>query len=100
MASGYRSDVAYVADTHMLLWYLQASPLLGPNAKVAMFDASPNRAQIIIPSIVVAELFYLTKKYGNLDFLDAFQRLSNTGNFIFTGPPGMEVTRHINGALD
>lgn len=76
----------YVADTHALYWYLIASPLLGANAKNAFDEGKSGNAVIYIPSIVLAELYYLNKKQGGLiDFAAEFARLENGSQFEFVG---------------
>jgi PIN domain nuclease of toxin-antitoxin system len=74
----------YVADTHTLFWYLTASPRLGTKAKLAFDEGVRGEALIYIPVIVLAELYYLNEKLGNvLDFSAEFQRLQNSGQFTF-----------------
>ena len=52
----------YVADTHALYWHLTASPRLG-TAAVRVFDeAARGEARILIPAIVLAELFWILAK--------------------------------------
>lgn len=76
----------YVADTHALYWYLTASPLLGANAKNAFDEGKNGNAVIYIPSIVLAELYYLNKKHGELiDFSVEYARLENSSQFEFVG---------------
>lgn len=84
MESGRICVNQYVADTHALYWYLCASPHLGANAKSAFDEAVAGRAQILVPSIVLAELFFLNEKAGNpLRFEDEFSRLASAGQFQF-----------------
>lgn len=76
----------YVADTHGLYWYLIASPLLGVNAKKAFDEGKNGNAIIYIPSIVIAELYFLNKKHGEqIDFSVEFARLKNSSQFEFVG---------------
>ena len=54
----------YVVDTHVLFWYIEYPNLLSP-AVVAVFRlAAVGEARIIVPAIVIAELYYLTQKVG------------------------------------
>jgi predicted nucleic acid-binding protein len=52
----------YVADTHALFWYFTASPLLGAQARAAFDEGKQGQALIYIPAIVLAELFFLTRR--------------------------------------
>ncbi len=76
----------YVADTHALLWYLRNSPLLGKNANAAFDESDAGNALIYIPSIVLAELFFLNVKYNYpIDFAAEYKKLEAGGQFILTG---------------
>ncbi len=59
-----RAAVAYVVDTHALFWYLRDDSRLTPAADAVFRLAAAGGAHIIVPAIVVAELFYLTQKLG------------------------------------
>ena len=75
----------YIADTHALYWYLQMPTKLGPGADAVFRLAEIGDADIIVPAIVVAEIYYLTKKRGQLllpsSLLDA---LDKSAGFIFS----------------
>jgi len=74
----------YVADTHALFWYLTASPKLGANARRAFDEALAGRAEIFIPTIVLAELYWLNQKLGRpLVIADELRRLRSAGQFSF-----------------
>ncbi len=74
----------YVTDTHGLYWYLTASPKLGVNARGVFDRAGRGNCLIFIPSLVIAELYYLIAKLGGtLDFKLEYQRLENAGQFRF-----------------
>lgn len=74
----------YVADTHALFWYLTSSPRLGDAAKAAFEEAARGEAVVLIPSIVIAELYYLNEKAGSpIDFADEYRRLASAGQFTF-----------------
>lgn len=82
----------YVADTHGLYWYLIASPLLGLNAKKAFDEGKNGNAIIYIPSIVIAELYFLNKKYGEpMDFAVELARLENSPQFQFVSFAAADV---------
>lgn len=51
--------MVYVVDTHALVWFFEESKELGGNAlKVLSSDSS----KLIIPTIVPAEIFYLSQR--------------------------------------
>ena len=61
MASNANS---FVADTHALWWYLRSPELLSPAASAVFRLAESGNALIIVPAIVVAEVYYLSVKLG------------------------------------
>ena len=73
----------YVSDTHALFWHFTDSPKLGTRARAAFAEAVRGEAQIIVPAIVVAELYYMNVKlWRALDFVAAFQRLRSGPQFV------------------
>ena len=58
----------YVTDTHSLHWYLTASPKLGVNARTIFQRADNGDCIILIPSLVMAELYYLIVKLKGTSF--------------------------------
>jgi PIN domain nuclease of toxin-antitoxin system len=73
----------YVTDTHTLYWYLTASPNLGADAKAAFDEGRQGNALIYIPAIVLAELYYLNKKQGNLmDIPSVVAQLQQGSQFV------------------
>ncbi len=54
----------YVADTHALFWHRRDASRLGPAADAVFRLAAAGGAQIMVPAIVVVELFYLGQKVG------------------------------------
>jgi len=76
----------YATDTHALFWYLTASPKLGVNAKTAFDEGAKGNAVIYIPTIVLAELFFLNEKLNQpLDFNREFERFEQSAQFEFVG---------------
>ncbi len=51
----------YVTDTHSLVWYFTDDPRLGDKALKA-FEQTAQEGIIIIPSIVLAEIIFISKK--------------------------------------
>ncbi len=60
-----RSDGAtrFVADTHVLYWYLLRSRELSAASRTALRLVEAGLAELWIPAIAVAELDYLCRKY-------------------------------------
>ncbi len=52
----------FVTDTHCLLWYLQGDKRLS-TASRRLFDGHDKAKQVVIPTIVLAELLHLSRKY-------------------------------------
>lgn len=74
----------YVADTHALFWCLINSPRLGAQASAAFDEGARGQAVIYVPTIVLAELYYLNEKQQTpLDFKAEFARLQAGGQFVF-----------------
>lgn len=74
----------HVVDTHALWWYLLDAPQLSQTARTIMDDALNGQGLLIIPSIVVAELYFLNVKLGSpLNFTDEFQWMMSLGRFEF-----------------
>ena len=72
----------YVADTHALFWYLTGSKRLGVNAKSAFDEALKGKAIIYVPSIVLAELYFLNEKLGlPLNFASIMKILRDSSQF-------------------
>ena len=49
----------YIVDTHALVWHLEANPNLSPSAAAVL---SSGASEVIIPSIVLAEVWYLYQR--------------------------------------
>ena len=54
----------YVVDTHALYWYRNHPDWLRPGGDAVFRLAAAGAARIIVPAIVVAELYYLSLKLG------------------------------------
>lgn len=75
----------YVADTHALFWYLSNSKKLGKRASAAFDEADQGNAYIYVPSIAIAELFYLNVKLRRpIDFVQKYKDLEQNSQFILT----------------
>jgi len=86
--------IEYVADTHALFWYLTGMPQLGANALAAFRAGEQGQARIYLPSIVLAELYYVNVKLGQpLDFATEFARLKSSAQFVFVDFRAEDVLR-------
>ena len=57
-------SLVYIADTNALFWYWKKPSRLSAAADAVFRLAAAGGAYIIVPAIVVAELFYLGQKVG------------------------------------
>ena len=64
-SSEVQAPPTYVADTHALWWYLNSSDRLSPAADAVFRLVETGNALLIIPAIVVAELYFLSVKLGS-----------------------------------
>ena len=84
----------YVTDTHALYWYLRAAPQLSAKAQAVFLAGEQGQSRIHVPSIVLAELYYLNVKYGRpLNFAQEYQRLASAGQFRFIDFRAADVLR-------
>ncbi len=58
-----RVDTLHVVDTHALIWYLQGSPRLGPQARAIFQAAELGQTRILVSAIVIAEMYYVNQKH-------------------------------------
>jgi PIN domain nuclease of toxin-antitoxin system len=74
----------YVTDTHSLYWYLTTDKKLSEIAS-AIFDAAEDgQTQIVISVIVIAELYWLNKKWKSFeDFGTVYRELQERPEFLF-----------------
>ncbi len=54
----------FVVDAHTLWWYMKSSPRLSSATANIFAMADAGNAVLIVPAIVVAEVFYLSVKTG------------------------------------
>lgn len=52
----------FVTDTHSLIWYFDASPKLGVSARATFEKVVRGEANLIVPTIVIAELLFAREK--------------------------------------
>jgi PIN domain nuclease of toxin-antitoxin system len=72
----------YVADTNALYWYLIKDKLLTQSASQIFEAAEQGQTRIVISAIVIAELFYLSKKRQVFsDFAAIYRQLQTAPHF-------------------
>lgn len=64
MMANREGSAVYIADTHALYWYLRHPERLSAAADAVFRLAESGNALIIVPAIVVAELYFLSVKIG------------------------------------
>ena len=75
----------YVTDAHALGWYFTDDPRLGPQAAQIFERSERGEYLILVPAIVLAELFHISrKKRIDLDFADLLQGVDEKCNFLVT----------------
>jgi predicted nucleic acid-binding protein len=75
----------YVADAHALGWYFTDDPRLGPEAARVFERSERGECPILIPTIILAELFHISrKKRITLDFAELLRKVEERGNFVVT----------------
>lgn len=80
-----RTLPVYITDTHSLYWFRQSPIRLSPAADAVFRLAAAGEAQIIIPAIVVAELYYLTQRLGApVSLTTLFADIDRSTEFIFS----------------
>ena len=63
-SSEVQAPPTYVADTHALWWYLNSSDRLSPAADAVFRLIETGNALLIVPAIVIAEIYFLSVKLG------------------------------------
>ena len=73
----------YLADAHALGWYFAGDPRLGRKAARIFERSEKGEFPIVIPSIVLAELFHIGRKQRiDLDFAELLREIEERSNFI------------------
>ena len=62
METGGNSLTRFVTDTHALWWYLRSPELLSPASSAIFLLAETGNVTIVVPAIVLAELYFLSVK--------------------------------------
>jgi predicted nucleic acid-binding protein len=73
----------YVADAHALGWYFTDDSRLGQQAAQIFERSERGECLILIPTVVLAELFHISrKKRIALDFAELLRKVEEKGNFV------------------
>ena len=79
-----------VIDSHALFWFLTGNQKLSSKAQRVIEDA----AQVIVPTIVLLEIYYLLKKQGlGHRFIELLAEIKNRTYLVY--PLDLEVVVHV-----
>ena len=93
----------YVADTNALFWYLTNPAKLSPAADAVFRLADAGGARIVVPAIVIAELFYLTRKIGQgISTAEMLADIGASREFVFSklGRAQLEAMERVEGVFE
>ena len=72
----------YLADTHSLCWYFTEDKRLSSRALKIFASSEKGRFKILIPTIVLAEIFYISEKRKiKISFEKVLDRIGQGTNF-------------------
>lgn len=73
----------YVADTHSLVWFIAEDKRLSERAKRLLERAEDAQVQILIPTVVLAEITYIAqKKRVEVTIHDVLKLIEQKGGFV------------------
>lgn len=85
MSSELEGPPTYVADTHALWWYLGSSDRLSPAADAVFRLVETGNALLMIPAIVIAEMYFLSVKLDNpISPADLFEALDSVEGVVIS----------------
>ena len=93
----------YIVDTHALFWYRSDPTRLSAAADAVFRLADSGSAVIIVPAIVVAELFYLTQKLGRaMSTAAIIADIHQSREFVFSplGQDQLEALERVEGVQE
>ncbi|MEW6771955.1 MAG: PIN domain-containing protein [Bacillota bacterium] len=74
---------SYVADTHSLIWFLSEDDRLSDRAEYLLSRAEAAEVEILIPTIVLAEIVYLVQKRNfRVTIEEVLKRIDDGDGFI------------------
>jgi len=88
----------YVADTHSILWYLAKDRCLSRRARSVFQAAKEDRAQILVPSIVLVEAIFLMqrRRIAEAQVTKLFELSEDTEASICVAPLNMAVVQAVS----
>src|SRR2546423_10011765 len=90
---------AVVADTHSLLWYLNDSSKLSPDALAAFGQAEQNGLLIYVPAIILIEMRYLVEKGHGIaesDFQLIVSELNSASSALTFAPLTQSIAENLD----
>ena len=83
--------MTYVVDTHALVWFLEGSSRLSTAAQNALIDTT---AQVVIPTIVLAEITFLYARHRiTIDLPHVLAHMASAANCLVYPLDGAVVER-------
>ena len=76
----------YVADTHSLVWFIAEDDRLSERAKHLLEQAEDAELQVLIPTIVLAEITYISQKKRTKATIDEVLRFIEQGSGFVIAP--------------
>lgn len=74
----------FVLDTHVLYWHVFETAKLSASARQAILDGETGKAILIVPYLILAELYYLLKKHNQANhFPGVIALLRSNSNYRF-----------------
>lgn len=73
----------YTLDTHALLWYLIGDKKLSRTARLVFESANHGDTGLIVPSIVIAELYYVNQRHNHFQSFAATFRSLSESSFVY-----------------
>lgn len=72
----------FVADAHTLAWFIAQSPRLSKSAVEALRKAERAEVEVLVPTIVLAELLYISeRKKVPVSLAEILKRIGSGGSF-------------------
>lgn len=73
----------FVVDTHTLAWFVSEDPRISEAARVILRKAENSEVEVLVPTIVLAELLYVAqKKKISLGIEEVLKKVSKGGDFV------------------
>jgi len=89
---------AVVSDTHSLLWYLNDSSKLSPDALAAFEEAEQNGLPVYVPAIILVEVRYLVEKGRDIfesDFQLIVSELNSSSSALTFAPLNQSIAENL-----